>query len=75
MLAGPSGPRGGRPDDPHLQARTTGRTAADPPSFKTTILVWQPGDRIHLGSRTIQVVRVRRDDGGELPVLVVEDLS
>jgi hypothetical protein len=25
------------------------------------------------GLRTLQVVRVRNDDGGELPVLVVED--
>jgi hypothetical protein len=49
-------------------------TPADPPSFKTTVLVWQPGDRIPLGSRTLQVVRVRDGGGGELPVLVVADL-
>jgi hypothetical protein len=52
----------------------TDGTPADPPSFKTTILVWPPGDRIPLGSRTLRVVRVR-DRAGELPVLVVEDLS
>jgi hypothetical protein len=42
------------------------RTPAEPPSFKTTVLAWAPGDRIPLGSRTLQVVRVRRDDPGEL---------
>jgi hypothetical protein len=35
------------------------------------VLVWNPGDRIPLGRRTLQVVRVRRDDANELPVLVV----
>jgi hypothetical protein len=50
-------------------------TPADPPSLKTTVLSWTPGDTIPLGSRTLQVVRVRRDDAGELPVLVVEDLA
>jgi hypothetical protein len=51
-------------------------TPADPPSFKTTVLVWNPGDRIPMGrSRTLQVVRIRRDDPGELPVLVVVDVS
>jgi hypothetical protein len=50
-------------------------TPADPPSFKTTVLVWQAGDQIPLGSRTLQVVRVRQDEAGELPVLVVADLS
>jgi hypothetical protein len=48
---------------------------ADPPSFKTTILVWRLGDRIPLGNRTLQVVRVRGGGADELPVLVVEDLS
>jgi hypothetical protein len=48
---------------------------ADPPSFKTTILVWQPGDPIHLGRRTLQVVRVRDDDPDQAPVLVVQDVA
>ena len=53
-------------------------TPAYPPSFKTTVLVWKPGDTIPLSAdRTLQVVRVRvrDDDDDELPVLVVEDLS
>ncbi len=50
-------------------------TPAEPPSFKTTVLSWQPGDTIPLGGRTLQVVQVRAGDGEELPVLVVEDLS
>jgi hypothetical protein len=47
----------------------------DPPSFKTTVLAWNPGDRIPLGGRTLQVVRIRHDDPDELPVLVVEDVA
>jgi hypothetical protein len=50
-------------------------TPADPPSFKTTVLVWNPGDRIPLGTRTLQVVRVRDDDADQAPVLVVQDLA
>jgi hypothetical protein len=50
-------------------------TPADPPSFKTTVLACSPGDRIPLGGRTLQVVRVRQDGAAELPVLVVEDVS
>jgi hypothetical protein len=51
-------------------------TPAEPASFETTILSWQPGDRIPLDAkRTLQVVRVRDDDADQAPVLVVEDLS
>jgi hypothetical protein len=50
-------------------------TPAEPPSFKTTVLVWQPGDTIPLGNRTLQVVRVRDNDADQAPVLVVEDLA
>jgi hypothetical protein len=51
-------------------------TPAEPASFKTTILNWQPGDRIPLDAkRTLQVVRVRDDDADQAPVLVVEDLA
>jgi hypothetical protein len=50
-------------------------TPADPPSFKTTVLAWSPGDTIPLGSRTLQVVRLYRDDADGLPVLVVQDLA
>jgi hypothetical protein len=48
---------------------------ADPPSFGTTVLAWNPGDTIPLSAgRTLQVVRLRHDDADELPVLVVEEL-
>ena len=51
-------------------------TPADPPSFRTTILVWNPGDQIPLSAgRTLQVVRLRHVDGEELPVLVVEETA
>ena len=49
---------------------------ADPPSFKTTVLVWNPGDQIPVSAgRTLQVVRLRHDAAEELPVVVVDDLS
>jgi hypothetical protein len=49
---------------------------ADPPSFKTTVLVWNPCDTIPISAgRTLQVVRLRHDAAEELPVLVVEDLA
>jgi hypothetical protein len=50
-------------------------TPARPASLKTTVRAWKPGDRIPLGSGTLQVVRVRDDDGGELPVLVVQEVA
>jgi hypothetical protein len=51
-------------------------TPADPPSFETTALRWQPGDTIPPNaSRTLQVVRVRDDDADQAPVLVVQDLA
>jgi hypothetical protein len=51
-------------------------TPADPPSFKTTVLVWNPGDTIPLGpNRTLQVVRVRDEDADQPPVLVVADAA
>jgi hypothetical protein len=51
-------------------------TPADPPSFKTNLLDWSPGDQIPLSAgRTLQVVRIRTGNADELPVLVVEDLA
>jgi hypothetical protein len=50
-------------------------TPAEPPSIESTVLSWQPGDTIPLGSRTLQVVRVRDNDADQAPVLVVQDLS
>jgi hypothetical protein len=49
-------------------------TPADPPSFKTTVSAWKPGDTIPLSAgRTLQVVRVR--DDADAPVLVVDELT
>jgi hypothetical protein len=49
-------------------------TPADPPTIKTAVPNWGPGDTIPLGrGRTLQVVRVRDDDADQAPVLVVED--
>lgn len=38
-------------------------TPGDPPSFKTTVLVWSPGDTIPLGAlRRLEVADLREDD-------------
>lgn len=47
-------------------------TPAHPSSFKTTRRTWSPGDRIPLGTGTLEVVRVRHE--GDVPVLVVREL-
>ena len=55
--------------------RTDG-TPADPPTYRTGVYAWRPGDTIPLGTtRTLRVVEVRRDDPHEPPVLVVEDMA
>ena len=49
---------------------------ADPPSIRTTVPIWRPGDTIPLGRRgTLRVVDVRDDVVDEMPVLVVEDMA
>jgi hypothetical protein len=51
-------------------------TPADSPIFKTTVLRWEPGDKIPLGAnRTPQVVRVRDDDADQAPTLIVQDVA
>jgi hypothetical protein len=42
-------------------------TPAEPPSFKTTVLAWSPGDQIPLGSRTLLIVRTRHDGTADEP--------
>jgi hypothetical protein len=50
-------------------------TPADPPSFRTGVYVWRPGDVIPLGAdRSLRVLGVRDDDADQPPVLVVEDM-
>jgi hypothetical protein len=49
-------------------------TPADPPTLRTAVSVWGPGDTIPLGrDRTLRVVGVRDEDADQAPVLVVEE--
>jgi hypothetical protein len=48
---------------------------ADPPTLKSAVPDWRPGDTIPLGRRSLRVVAVRDDDADQPPALVVEDLS
>jgi hypothetical protein len=76
MLIGPSGP--GQEDwmTFTFKLERLDGTPADPPSFKTSVLVWKPGDTIPLGpNKTFQVVRVRDEDADQPPVLVVADAA
>jgi hypothetical protein len=50
-------------------------TPADPPTYRSTVLVWRQGDTIPLRpGRTLRVLGVRDDEADQPPVLVVEDL-
>ena len=49
-------------------------TPADPPTLRTAVPNWRPGDTIPLGRRTLRVVAVRDDDADQPPRLVVEDV-
>ena len=54
--------------------RTDG-SPADPPTYRSTVLVWRQGDQIPLNAvRTLRVLGVRDDDADQPPVLVVEDM-
>ena len=51
-------------------------TPAEPPSIRTAVTNWRPGDTIPFGpGKTLRVVRLRDDDADQPPVLVVEDLA
>ena len=60
-----SGPgNGGRMYDFRLQ-RTDG-SPADPPSYRSTVLVWRQGDQIPLNAdRTLRVLGLRDDDADQ----------
>jgi hypothetical protein len=49
-------------------------TPADPPTFRTAVPNWQPGDEIPLGAaRTLRVIETRAgSESEEDPVLIVE---
>ena len=48
---------------------------ADPPTLKSAVPNWRPGETIPLGRWTLRVVGIRDDDAEQAPVLVVEDVS
>jgi hypothetical protein len=48
---------------------------ADPPTLKSAVPDWHPGDAIPLGARTLRVVDVRDEDADQAPVLVVEGVA
>jgi hypothetical protein len=50
-------------------------TPADPPTFRTAVPNWRPGDTIPLGRRALRVIDVRDDDADQTPVLVVEEAA
>jgi hypothetical protein len=59
----------------HFRRQRTDGSPADPPTYRSTVLVWQQGDTIPLSAeRTLRVLGVRDDDADEPPVLVVEDM-
>jgi hypothetical protein len=49
-------------------------TPADPPTFRTAVPNWRPGDTIPLGAgRTLRVIAIRDNDADQPPALVVEE--
>jgi hypothetical protein len=45
---------------------------ADPPTLKSAIPHWPPGDTIPLGTRTLRVIAIRDDHADQPPALVVQ---
>jgi hypothetical protein len=66
-------PDEGGADDIPVQARNTDGAPADPPTLKTAVPNWRPGDTIPLGRRTLRVVGIRDDDADTPPALIVEE--
>jgi hypothetical protein len=59
----------------HFRVQRTDGSPADPPTFRSSTLKWQQGDKIYLtGERRMRVLGVRDDDADQPPALVVEDL-
>jgi hypothetical protein len=50
--------------------RTDG-TPAEPPSFRTDVYAWAPGDRIEMPGGALKVVRVRAEEDPDLPPVLV----
>jgi hypothetical protein len=47
------------------------RTPTDPPTLRSAVPDWRPGDTIPLGDRTLVVLAIRDYDADQPPVLVV----
>ena len=59
----------------HFRLERTDGSPADPPTYKSSTLVWRQGDVIPLGrDRRLRVLGVRDDDADQPPVLVGEDM-
>jgi hypothetical protein len=58
-----------------FRLETTDGKPADPPTLSAAVPNWNPGDSIHFGHRTLQVVCRRDDDADLRPVLIVEDAA
>ena len=59
----------------HFSLQRTDGTPADPPTYRSSVLVWKQGDQIPLNAeRTLRVLGLRDDDADQPPVLVVEDM-
>ena len=59
----------------HFRLLRTDGSPADPPHYRSSVLVWRQGDKIPLtAERTLRVLGVRDDDAEQPPALVVEDL-
>jgi hypothetical protein len=59
----------------HFRLQRTDGTPADPPTYRSLVLVWKQGDEIPLTrDRRLRVLGVRDDDADQPPILVVEDM-
>jgi hypothetical protein len=56
-----------------FKLETADGAAADPPTFKTAVPNWKPGDGIPLGRKLLRVVDVHVDE--DESVLVVEEVG
>jgi hypothetical protein len=48
---------------------------AEPRQLTSVVPIWDAGDTIHLGKRTLRVIGKREDDADRPPVLIVEEVA
>jgi hypothetical protein len=59
-----------------FRLETADGAPAEPPTLRSAVPNWRPGDTIPLGrERTLRVVGVRDDDADEPPALIVEEMA